>query len=923
MAVAIGVASLSGAIGALAQSDAGGEEPEEVLDSDQRGRAALAAIGEEQIADVAEQNDMATAELEEVLREDSSAWIDTTGRLYYVDPEIVEPPSALAADAQAPPASRPLSETFKLHSRPGANRVIYLDFTGFDASGTAWAEGQSDTYAEPWTQDGDPNSFNDSERRLIQEVWRRMAEDFAPFAIDVTTEDPGIEAIRRTDSNDQKYGTRVAFSPNIVRPCQCGGVAYVDVFDVYGRRSSGTYLHDYYQPAWAVARSTSSAKSLAEVGSHEAGHNLSLGHDGTSTVGYYGGHGDWAPIMGVGYRRNITQWSKGEYNDANNSEDDIGRIIAAGAPSMADDHGDTVSTATALTADTVDVSGIISTRNDRDAFAFTTSGGRVTVSVDVVVEGPNLDTSLDLVDGSGKLVASSTSSGLGASIDQAVGAGTYALIVDGVGVGDPRSTGYSDYASLGHFSLSGTIPSGGDPNPSCDGLVREAEDGSLRGGFVRGSDSSASGGGFVWVPSGEAHNYNGADATSSRVDLCFTVAEAGSYRIDTRVLGPTWDADSFYVLIDGAPSGDGYLWDTTRASSYQVDSVSARGGADPLTVSLGAGEHTVSFYLREAGTRLDSATLVKQGGGDPNPSCDGLSSEAEDGSMHGRFVRASDSSASNGGYAWVPAGGAHNYNGADATSSRVALCFDVAEAGSYRIDTRVLGPTWDADSFYVRVDGAPSGDGYLWDTTRASTYQVDPVSARGGADPVVVSLNAGEHTIEFFLREAGTRLDSVTLVKQGGGDPNPSCDGLVREAEDGSLRGGFVRGSDSSASGGGFVWVPSGEAHNYNGADATSSRVDLCFTVAEAGSYRIDTRVLGPTWDADSFYVLIDGAPSGDGYLWDTTRASTYQVDSVSARGGADPLTVSLGAGEHTVSFYLREAGTRLDSATLVKQGGG
>ena len=36
-------------------------------------------------------------------------------------------------------------------------------------------------------------------------------------------------------------------------------------------------------------------------------------------------------------------------------------------------------------------------------------------------------------------------------------AGTYYLVVDGVGVGDPLNTGYSDYGSLGQYSVAGTV----------------------------------------------------------------------------------------------------------------------------------------------------------------------------------------------------------------------------------------------------------------------------------------------------------------------------------------------------------------------------------------------------------------------------------------------------------------------------------
>ena len=37
--------------------------------------------------------------------------------------------------------------------------------------------------------------------------------------------------------------------------------------------------------------------------------------------------------------------------------------------------------------------------------------------------------------------------------------GTYYFSLDGIGVGDPKVTGYSDYASLGQYTISGTLPS--------------------------------------------------------------------------------------------------------------------------------------------------------------------------------------------------------------------------------------------------------------------------------------------------------------------------------------------------------------------------------------------------------------------------------------------------------------------------------
>ena len=75
------------------------------------------------------------------------------------------------------------------------------------------------------------------------------------------------------------------------------------------------------------------------------GHNLSLSHDGTPTSAYYGGHGSeetsWGPLMGTGYNRNVSQWSKGEYSGANNQEDDI-QLIGSRLLMRGDDHGNTL-----------------------------------------------------------------------------------------------------------------------------------------------------------------------------------------------------------------------------------------------------------------------------------------------------------------------------------------------------------------------------------------------------------------------------------------------------------------------------------------------------------------------------------------------------------------------------------------------------
>ena len=191
---------------------------------------------------------------------------------------------------------------------------------------------------------------------------------------------------------------------------------------------------------------------------------------GTSTTGYCQGHGSgatgWAPIMGVGYYQQLVQWSKGEYAGANNKQDDYAVMGNTGLALRPDDHGNTLAAATALAATTANGvttlagSGVIERPTDGDVFRFTAGPGAATISVNPAPRGPKLDILATLRDGAGAVLATSNpADSLPATLTVTLpAAGTYYVTVDGIGKGDPLTTGYTDYGSIGQYSISGTVP---------------------------------------------------------------------------------------------------------------------------------------------------------------------------------------------------------------------------------------------------------------------------------------------------------------------------------------------------------------------------------------------------------------------------------------------------------------------------------
>ncbi len=433
------------------------------LNTMDNGERAVANLGS-RLPEVAAYYGKSASEFAKQLRTDRSAWIDKSGRMMFIEQGLTSSGSDLAPSN----AIYPAEQTFVLHSRPGSKRKIYLDFNGHTTTGSAWnsSYGIDPIVSPAFDTDGLPGTYSTTELAVIQNIWRRVAEDYAAFDVDVTTEQPTVDQMTRVSSTDDTYGARALITKNFTvgtakGNCNCGGFAYVGVFD---------NTNEVYKTAFVFQDMLgNSEKSIAEAVSHEVGHNLGLSHDGTATAGYYSGHGTgvtgWAPIMGVGYSKELVQFSKGEYLNANNKEDDFLVMQSNGVVFAADDFGNLPATARALSPtdlngmSSYNVNGLVETPLDADVFSFLAGAGTVTVNATPFQRSPNLDILIQLRDASGAVIAESNPATLlTGAISVAVPGGTYYLSIQGTGNGSATGTGYSSYGSIGRYAMAISAP---------------------------------------------------------------------------------------------------------------------------------------------------------------------------------------------------------------------------------------------------------------------------------------------------------------------------------------------------------------------------------------------------------------------------------------------------------------------------------
>jgi hypothetical protein len=301
-----------------------------------------------------------------------------------------------------------------------------------------------------FSKDGDVN-FSANELQMIEQIWKCVAEDFAPFNVNVTTVEPA--------EFERGSGLRVAIG---------GGWEDWYFEEVGGTSIEKSYVieelvNTVYVFSDEFSHPVLAARRIADAATHEAGHAFGLDHqsvkvDGVTTEEYNPGTSEKAPLMGISYNAERSIWwtsPAGLYGEQN----DINRLLTGAnfIDFRTDDHGGTIETATAINYGDEPVHGVIASNatnvmqgDDVDAFIVNLPENGFMKSWNVSVGGErystNLDVRLEVYRVEGDSLTSIGISDDDASLDARVGfvgAGQYLIMVKSHG----------EFGDLGQYTL--------------------------------------------------------------------------------------------------------------------------------------------------------------------------------------------------------------------------------------------------------------------------------------------------------------------------------------------------------------------------------------------------------------------------------------------------------------------------------------
>jgi PKD repeat protein len=453
-------------------------------------------------------------------------------------------------------------------------------------------------------------------------------------------------------------------------------------------------------------------------------------------------------------------------------------------------------------------------------------------------------------------------------------------------------------------------------------------------------DSSASGGGYIWVPDGSGWKGLGY------ARYIITITTPGDYKICGRVQAPTIADNSFLVLMDDdvdrtwtIPVTDNWTWEDVNhwGSGTETDPE-----IDPVIFTLSEGEHVLMIKHREDGTKLDGLLITNDLAYVPQvDTTPPVADAGQDQTVDNDTVVYFDGSGSTDGigimsYSW-------DFDARDGIlpdATGVTASHIYTEPGSYIVTLTVTDTSGntDNDTCMVTVNAPinrasilnPIGDksinaGSLLEFTISAsdpdgdhlTYSADNLPAGATFDPATRTFSwtpdygqEGTYPDVHFEVTDGYLTDTeditITVISSA------TTEYIWLEAEDADKINPLMEiASDPSASGGSYIWVPD------RGGWKGLGYARYIITIATPGDYKICGRVQAPTNADNSFLVQMDNDPDR---TWTIALTDSWAWDEVNHWGSGtetdpeiDPVIFALSAGEHVLMIKHREDGTKLD----------
>ena len=119
-----------------------------------------------------------------------------------------------------------------------------------------------------FSMDDNPWRFSPAEQEAIKSIWATVAEDYAPFNVNVTTKDPG-------DISSNSHNLRVVIGGTDFRDSNDGGTSLFNSFTDPGYPNTVYVFSISKDP---TETRSSDIKFIANTASHEAGHAFGLRH---------------------------------------------------------------------------------------------------------------------------------------------------------------------------------------------------------------------------------------------------------------------------------------------------------------------------------------------------------------------------------------------------------------------------------------------------------------------------------------------------------------------------------------------------------------------------------------------------------------------------------------------------------------------